>query len=405
MKNKSQYLAFLLFAISTFAFIAGCKYDIAEPMWDRPYTAPATPKINSVNPASIAKAGDNYIRIYGENLVQGDDSTDVYFGGNKVDVLYMSKDSLVIRRPGLVLDTCTINVAPRKALVEAKYGPYQITKVIDRYGNFLENQALNTLLADNAENLYVFTLSKTLYKCTPTGQKDSLTSALRTVTDALLGPDGNIYYFGDSRIIDRINLITNTTARWTQLPAVSGFNRAVKCGDIAANGYMYVGGNKTDLLGVNFNTPATIKPAGIYTAATDDIVSIRVHNGYVYVASRTTIGPVKIARHIINADGTVGVEELILDLNDFPDYATALVTSINFDINGTMYLSLDDQNSLLIIDQATNKPDVFYKGLIRPYCKKAVYGKQNFMYLITGDGAKGEEWTIYRVDMGANGGN
>ncbi|MDP3683268.1 MAG: IPT/TIG domain-containing protein, partial [Ignavibacteria bacterium] len=157
MKNKHQYLAFLLCAVASFAFIAGCKYDIAEPMWDRPYTAPVTPKINSVNPASIAKAGDNYIRIFGENLAQGDDSTEVYFGSNPVDVLYMSKDTIIIRRPGLVIDSCTIKVVPRKALVEAKYGPYQITQVIEQYGNFLEkDHGLNSLVIDDAENLYVF---------------------------------------------------------------------------------------------------------------------------------------------------------------------------------------------------------------------------------------------------------
>lgn len=401
MKNKRQYLAYLLSVLALFAFISGCKYDVTEPMWDRPYTTPATPKINSVTPASIAKAGDNYIRIYGENLVQGTDSTLVYFGSNPVDVLYMSKDTLIIRRPGLVIDSCTIKVVPKMALVEAKYGPYQVTQVIDRYGNFLENKGLSSMVIDNTENLYIFDSLKAVFKVTPSGAKSTIGTSGRTVTDALIGTDGNIYYFGNNRAIDRINLATNAVARWTQLPS----GKAVKFGDVAQNGYIYVGGSKTDLLGVNFNTPATIKPAGIYTAATDDIVSIRVHNGFVYVAYRTTLGPVKIARHIINADGTVGAKELILDLNDFPDYSSALVTSINFDINGTMYLSLDDQNSLLIIDQATNKPDVFYKGLIRPYCKKAVYGKQNFMYLINGDGAKGEEWTIYRVDMGANGGN
>jgi len=197
MKNKSQYLVFLLYIVASFVFIVGCKYDVTEPLWYQPFTTPATPKINSVNPASIAKAGDNYIHIYGENLVQGNDSTDVYFGSNKVDVLYMSKDTLTIRRPGLVLDTCTIKVAPRKALVQAKYGPYKITQVIDKFGDFLENKGLNSMVIDNAENLYIFDSLKAVFKVTPSGAKSTIGTSSRTVTDALIGTDGNIYYFGN----------------------------------------------------------------------------------------------------------------------------------------------------------------------------------------------------------------
>ena len=402
MKFKNQFAAVLLCGLASLAFIAGCTYDVAEPVWDRPFTPSATPVIKSVKPASVAKAGDNYIRIYGDSLKQGldTDPTWVYFGSTQVDVLSISKDSIVIRRPNIYIDSCTIKVVPKVATVEAKFGPYKITKVIEQYGGFLDNAPLNCLSVDNAGNLYVFDSLKVLYKFTAaTGLKTSVCTASRSVTDAIFGPDGNLYYLGNNRIVDKVDLTTGTAARWVQLPS----GKVVKCGDYSSNGYFYMGGLKTDLLAVNFTTPATVKAAGIYTGATEDIVSIHVAAGYVYVASRTGILPVKISRHLINADGTVGPKESLLDLNDYPDYAADMVSSIAVDVNGALYISLDGLTPLLIIDPVTKKPDAFYKGLIQPYCKKAVYGKLNYMYLLNGNTSAAEVWTVYRADMGVNG--
>ena len=63
MKYKRQCMVFLICGIVSFAYIAGCKYDVAEPLWYQPYTYTVAPVIDSVFPGSVAKAGDNYIRI------------------------------------------------------------------------------------------------------------------------------------------------------------------------------------------------------------------------------------------------------------------------------------------------------------------------------------------------------
>lgn len=403
MKFQHRYLLFVYSSFMLIALMAGCKYDVAEPMWERPYTAPATPTITRVEPTSAALAGDNYIKVYGTDLVQGGDSTLVYFGSTQVDVLTMTPELLVIRRPGLAIDSCSIKIVPRKALVAAKYGPYKITNVISKHGNFLENLALSNTMLDAAGNLYVCeTVTRKIWKVSPDGQqKDTMnTRAARVVTDAFFGPDGNMYYLGNNRIIDKVDVTTkNITARWTQLPS----GKSVKFADMATNGYFYTAGIRTDLLAVSFASPSTVKAAGVYSA--DEVLAIKVNNGFVYVAWRTGTSPAKVSRHSINADGTVGTKETLVDLVNFPAYSSSLITSISFDVNGNMFLSLDDanSNSLLKVDATTRTPDVFYKGIIPKNCKKALFGKQNYMYVLIGDDTTKEEWTVYKVDMGVNG--
>ncbi|MEJ5352614.1 MAG: IPT/TIG domain-containing protein [Melioribacteraceae bacterium] len=390
-----QKLFLLILLMLAVKFITGCKYDVAEPMWDKEFQGAPIPKITSVNPPQ-ASAGVNTISIEGENLdVNG---TTVYFDNLSADIISSSQSKIVVRRPNLVSQSCYIKVVPNQALVVAKYGPYKIDKVVERYGSFLENLQLSVLAVDKSENLYVVeTSSRNIVKVTPDGSKSVIGTITRTPTDARVGPNGKLYLLGNNRSIDMVDLTTGVTKEWIRLPS----GRVVKFGDFDANGYFYTGGTRSDL--VIIAPDLSLSYAGLYSS--DEILAVRVFNNYVYVVSRKagTQDAAKIWRHPIISPGSLGARESFLDLSSFSEFASHTIKSITFSLEGKMFIATDSVNPILIYDSSLNQIDYFYKGILSPYCKYFYWGNENYLYMIIGDTAAGQEWTVYRVDMGSKG--
>lgn len=390
-----QKLFLLILLMLAVKFITGCKYDVAEPMWDKEFQGAPIPKIISVNPPQ-ASAGVNTISIEGENLdVNG---TTVYFDNLIADIISSSQSKIVVRRPNLVSQSCYIKVVPNQALVVAKYGPYKIDKVVERYGSFLENLQLSVLAVDKSENLYVVeTSSRNIVKVTPDGGKSVIGTVTRTSTDARVGPNAKLYLLGNNRSIDMVDLTTGVTKEWIRLPS----GRVVKFGDFDANGYFYTGGTRSDL--VIIAPDLSLSYAGLYSS--DEILAVRVFNNYVYVVSRKagTQDVAKIWRHPIISPGILGTRELFLDLSSFSEFASRTIKSITFSLEGKMFIATDSVNPILIYDSSLNQIDYFYKGILPPYCKYFYWGNENYLYMIIGDAAAGQEWTVYRVDMGSKG--
>ncbi len=385
-------LTIIISVILIIKFLTACKYDVAEPMWEREFNDAPVPKIIQVNPLRAAP-GINTISIEGENLyVNG---TSVYFDNIIAEIISFSPTKIIVRRPNLVSDACYLKVVPNQALVVAKYGPYKIDKVLEQYGSFLENLQLSTIAVDKNENIYVVeAASRNIVKVTPEGQKSIVGVATRVPTDAKFGPDGNLYMCGNNRSVDLFDLKTGQAKDWLRLPS----GRVVKFGDFDANGYFYTGGTRSDL--VIIAPDLSLKYAGLYSG--DEILAVRVFNEYVYIASRKagTQEAAKIWRHKITSPGNVGDRELVLDLSTYSEFSNRLIRNIAFSEDAKMFIGTDSPDPLLIFDLSSNQLDYFYKSIIPPYCKQLYWGNNNFLYLIIGDTAAGQQWTVYRVDMG-----
>ncbi len=393
---------YLLFAVllmtASLAVMTGCEYDVAEPQWDKPYVPPPTPVITQINPAASANAGVNLITILGENFAELPDTNGVYFDNVPADLVATSATSVTVRRPNLVTDSCTVMIVPPKALVVAKYGPYKITAVTERYGGFLSNVILSAIAVDQAENLYVVeSATRNIDKVTPTGQNTVVGVATRVPTDARIGPGGNLYLLGNNRSIDVVNLVTGVVKEWRKCPS----GKLVKVGDFDANGYFYTGGSRSDL--VTITPDSTFRIAGIYTGSSE-ILAVRVFSGYVYVAVRATNqSPGIVYRHPIDASGNLGTQEKIVDLSTITQFASRLIKGITFSADGTMYIGTDSPDPILNVDPTTKEVDIFYKGILASYCKMFYWGSGNYLYMMRGDTNLNEEWTIYRIDMGTAG--
>ena len=413
MKAQRFFIIALLMIVSLAALILGCKYDVAEPQWDKPNGTTTAATISSVEPAQAAP-GVNTITIRGTNFTGAIDTSvvhneyvdttytynGVYFDNLQAEVIEYSSTSIKVRRPNLVSDFCTVKVVPSRASVVARFGPYKISSVVERYGSFLDNVALSVVAVDNTENLYVvITGSRSIYKVTPAGQKTLLGGvATRAPTDARVGPDGRLYMTGNNRSIDVVDPSTGQVKTWTQLPS----GRVVKFGDFDATGYFYTGGTRSQLVVVAPNLTAT--STGLYAA--DDILGVRVYNGYLYLAVKAAAGQtpsLAIWRHSIGANGTLGAKQLVLNL-DATEFASRAIRAFSFSTSGILYIGTDSPNPILIVDPTTLNMDILYKGILAPYCKQFCWGKANYLYMISGNTSPAQEWIVYRVDMGITSG-
>lgn len=396
MKTQSLIRVVAFFVAVSMVVITGCEYDVTQPQWEQGYQAPPTPRITQIEPDNTARPGVNTITLRGENFAATADENDVYFGIVAAEIVANSATAITVRRPNLVTDSCTVKVVSNNALVVAKYDrPYKIEPVVGRYGSFLDNLALSVVAIDNAENLYaVEAASRNIVKVTPDGQKTSLGVAARVPTDVRIGPGGKLYMPGNNRSIEVFDPQTGLGKDWRRCPS----GKIVRYGDFDANGYFYTGGLRSDL--VIIAPDSTFRSAGVYTGASE-ILAVRVYNGYVYVAARAA-SPVSIWRHSIDANGNLGPQELVLDMS-VTAFSSRLVKSLTFSSNGTMYIATDSADPILIADPTAGSADILYKGILPSNCKHFYWGIGNYLYMIRGDTALGQEWTIFRIDMGTTG--
>jgi hypothetical protein len=398
--TKAYYSLFFafLFIIASLVIITGCEYDVTAPQWEKPYTSPPTPRITSIEPAEEVAPGINYITINGENFLDVPDQFGVYFDNTPAEIVSNSTTTIVVRRPNLAAEACTIKIVPKQTLVVAKYGPYKVDPVIETYGTFLNNLALSVVAVDSDENLYVIeTSSKNIVKVTPDGEKTTLGTTTRPPTDAVIGPDGRLYLPANNREILVVDLQTGASSQWTRLAS----GRVVKCGDFDDNGYFYTGGRRSQLVVVDpdLNDVAT----GFY--ANDEIFSIRIYQNYLYlavkIASPDAQNPeLAILRHSIIGNGNVGDKELYLDLTTNENIASSTVTSIYFSENGNLYIGTDSPDPLIINVLHFNDVDYFYKNILPSNCKHFCWGTGNYIYMIANDSTQDPAWNVYRVDMG-----
>ncbi len=405
------FLLACLIAAASMAAVIGCSYDVAGPVWDKPAPTVTTPTITGVIPPGAAPAGVNMITIQGQSFSDSISDMTVYFNSTVTEIVNASSTSLTVRRPNLFAASAEIKVVSAKAYLAAKMSPYGIDAVMDRYGAFVANIPLATVAVDSAENTYVVASGTpyTFWMVAPDGSAAQLSvtavspAIKRVYSDARIH-NGILYLIGKlQREIQMADLSTGRLTRWTRLP--SGI--PVNCGDFDAYGNFYTGGASTDLCVVPPNPPVDLTTAQIKTAGsyrTDEILAIRAVSGYLYVASRqaNTTTPAKIWRHTIDAAGNLGSQSLVVDLAGF---SSSVVKAIAFSATGTMYITIDDVNPLVVFDPTTNTLDYFYKGILAPYGKQSAWGGGQNLYMISNDPGTqtANMWNIIRVRMGTAG--
>jgi len=391
--KRYQLICLTLFAAA--AFFCACEYDVAEPPWEQDHTNPPTPVITSVEPAGAASPGINTITIYGENFAANAEDNKVYFDNIPAEIVDATSTAITVRRPNLVTDSSDIVVISYDAIEAATYGPYKINPVMERYGQFLDNVELKGLAVDDDENLYVLQpFENKLFRVPPGEEKIQIGNTSRLSYDLTMAPDGNLVIAVNQKYLNKFDLNTGQDTLFVDLPKKTSF-----C-DYDDNGMLYTIGRKSDLIIIapdGSNT--TLGVYGDYI-----ITGMRVYNNYVYICGENTKAEADDAefgvwRHeILDANGSLGPQELMLDwATTGDDYADSEPTGVAVTADGTMYVSCDNENPIIVVTP-DGRQDVFYKDILPYYAVKLIAGTSNYLYMILGT----EEYTIIRIDIGTN---
>ncbi|MCX6122885.1 MAG: hypothetical protein NTX44_14840 [Ignavibacteriales bacterium] len=413
MNMNIFYIRTTVIASLLLAMASGCKYDVAEPLWDSPPVASTEVTITSIDPAQEAAPGVNFITIHGTgfkgaldttviHLLNGDTTNiykGVYFDNIAANIIECTPTAIKMLRPNLSGDSIRIKIVSDAALVAAKSDPYKIDPVMQRFGSFNDNFQINAIAVDKDENVYVLkgTTPFSVFKITPAGGKTIVGTATKEPSDAIIGTDGKLYYlnsiFPNTKEIHMVDLQTGIDSTWYTFAPVKN----VICGDFDANGYLYTAGRKSGIQVIRPNRSR--RDDGYY--ATDSVLSMRVFNGYVYAATRKAI-----YRHSITDSSKIGSPELVLDLTNTA-FGPIPLKAFSFSADGSkMYIGTNSQYSILIVDATStpispNQVDILYKAILPPYCKQFCFGDK--LYMISGNVTPAVNWIVYKVDVGTSG--
>ena len=371
--------------------MTGCEYDGPTAMYHRPQEETTAPVITALDPPE-APAGVNTIAIEGAHFSDTLACNKVYVDGFPAEITSHSATRLTIRRPNRTGDSTTIQVVNTRALEIASFGPYRIDPVHWPFGHFTTGDELSAVATDGSGNVYVVQRSpRSVYRITSDGEKTTLGEAGRIVTDAVIHPSGaQLIFLMANRSIDRMDVETGEVAEYFR-----GAKR-VSVGDFDVHGNLYAGGSRTALMVVT--SALSEKDTGLY--GTDEILSIRVYGGSVYVAVRRASGTPSagIWRHeILDAAGTVGPGVLILDWSEAGAHAGSAIQDMEFSPDGTLLVGTDHSDPIFLL-HADNSRDILYKSILPGNAVK-LRGAGRFLYMLQG----GQQWNVLRIDMGETG--
>jgi hypothetical protein len=394
MKAMKYLLLLVIVLVVLPLLLSGCKYDTKQPLWYEPYKTPATPTIQQIVPER-AVPGINKISILGENFAGTPDRNKVYFDNVAVDVESATSTSITVRRPNLVSASAVVKLSSSDALTVAKFSPYIIDPVVSSYGSFLENLAMAAMTVDPQENLYVvMTASRSVIKATPAGDRIVLGILSKNPSDMTWSPNGTVVFMVNNAAVLQMDPVTGTESTFATL------KKKTTCGDFDSNGCLYAGGKSTDLIIVK----PDLSSASLGTYAAVEILVVRVCKDYVYLVVKNTkptadVPALAIFRHkILDAGGTLGARELILDWANAGDYAASTLNDIAFSAAGTMYIGTNSAQPIMILNPDLSQ-DILYKDILPTTAERFVWGNGTFLYAITG----GAKWDVIRIDMGEPG--
>ena len=388
-------------------FVTGCKYDVAEPPWEQDFVNPPTPVITEIQPANVAPAGINTITIVGENFAETVEDNKVYFDNVNAEIITASTNSIKVYRPNMVSDSSTIWVVSYDAIVTAKYAPYKIDQVMERYGEFRDNNQLGAIAVDQDENMYAIEIT-TVYKIAPDGEKIFIGQIGGNAYDARIGPSGELVILMNSNVISQMDDATGEVTKWAEVA------KRVRYGDFDSQGNFYATGRKAGLYivaqGDTVGESVTVE--GTTNAYLNDIVYwVRAyhdnHTGKEYIYLLVELSDpdennpgIAIWRHeILDANGNLSERELVLDWSTTDEFADSnpATFAVTEDSDGTIiYVGSDSTDPILMFDPDKNSQDILYKGILPSSAQKLEWGNANYLYMVLG----GDENNIIRIDMG-----
>ncbi len=373
-RKTSLITVAIIYSFILIALFIRCEADNPASIYDPDKIGNPTPVITKLIPADSSLAGIGKITIIGENFSPTAEENLVFFDKTKVEVISATETELKIKTPNIIGDSIGVKIAVQGAYLFSNVFNYKLAPAVWEYGDFDEYDDAYGLAMDSDENLYVSLAGKKIVKVTPTGEQLDYSATLTDKASAMkMGPGGYIYYVNLLQYMFIIPPGGGTNEIFAILPG------GVFDLDFDSNGNIFCGGSGKAIY--------CIKADGSNRTVADYnsiyIKSVRVYNGYVYIAGEYT-GEDSIAvqigiwrNQILNADGDLGDAELVFDWGSKFNYT---VHSINFSANGDLYVGTDAPEAIIII-HPDGSYEPLYPGVIEPESYALCWGNRNYLYV------------------------
>ncbi len=367
--------------------------------------------ITDVQPTGEAAKTASIFTIYGKNFQANTDSVKVYFGSTAVKVLSAATDSIKVYRPKVSGENIIVKVACHDRINVAHYSGVSIAEVVADWGVFTNTEYINDLTFDTDSNMYVYLSGDTslLVKfVSPSQIRDGNWSGNLDGSYGLYAPvemkieKGLVAYSYGGTALLRVG-VDGSNYDHNKVNNLS--TSAKKTGrefDYAENGDIYVGGIGLGI--VRIPTTGANKTYSIYTDF--KIMALRIYDGYVYVIAnpqKPEAGAYGVYRNAIQADGSLGNTEMILDWEALRSDSEDDLNDLTFSESGIMYLGTDNAHAPLMrfIDGVL---EPYYYDIVASPVNEMEWSPDGYLYVVVkktlsvGQGCK-----IQKINLGEDG--
>ncbi len=347
---------------------------------------------------SVVFAGVGIIYVNGQNFSAVPTNNRIFFSGEPGTVLEASESQLKVRVPNVIGDSIKIQLSVAGALEFADYNgkdyvfPFQAKNAAKKYKTIDAFIDASGLAVDADGNVYVLTTAKKILKLAdPDSDAVEYGTATFITTPCMrMGPDSMLY-------------LTRGTTSIYRTP--SGGGKALKFAsagskvsyfDFDQNLNLFAGGKGGAIEVVHQDkTKLTVADYTDYI-----ITSLRVYDGYVYVAAQyegtdsTAIQAGIWKNQILDNTGNVGPNQLVIDWAGMVGADGPKILSFTFDANGEMYIGQDKDNAIYLL----NKGEYFYPEILTAPATQITWGNGKYFYINRHDNTDGNLRAIIRVE-------
>jgi len=389
--KKIHVKPYLLVALGILClFLITCEEDPVS-IYDPDETGKPQPVLTMVAPDSnfnadgLSFSGVGVVTITGQNFSEVPEMNIAFFDGIPGEVLSASETSLRVRLPDVQGDSVDVKVSVQGAFHFGEYDDYlKVVPAVEEIGGFDDLDQLYSIACDTSETLWIAAFGVPTIQVLavpPGGLKESKFSALTVSSTALKWGGQDRVYLSGGALVYPIDSKTGTYS-FTDFMI---FNTAdvAKDIDFVDSTLAFVGIKKAPGLGYVMNVD--MQTGVIDTAAAYDsleIDCIRVFDGDLYVSGYYRVDGESQASGIWKSriiGDSLGTRELVLDLNDYADYANAKITALTFSADGKMYLGLDAVHAILQYDHTLGLQPL-YSPVLDPPTRDLTWGNGNHLY-------------------------
>jgi len=382
MKNVS--ITLLSLSVLIFIMFTGCKKEPEPSLYDPNYVSGQQPIIERMDPPDSAYAGVGAIDVYGKYFMPKEpyeEYNQLYFDKVMADILQMSDTKITIASPSYIGDSIKVKIAVRGSDKFSEPVYYKLKAAVDttfgRMDDFKQKHIVYAVAVDRAGNVYASTKVEAnppfgqILKINKNGEPTIwVDNTPYLKANAMkVGPNNKLYVaysLGRIKEVATIDL-NDSTLQETYV----SLRRAPFDIDFDQDGNLWVAA-QTEL--VKVKPDQSQESLGAFSLF---LQSVRVHEEggttYIYLAGQNLAKKEeKVWRYPLNADGSLGAEEVILDASTDgwlvkEDSSLVDIKAITFSTDGKMYIATDmSPDPLVIYDMTTKTYDFQYPGLIKP---------------------------------------